>query len=486
MESLNCSYDPAVKKRGLSKGYVRGLENLFALSLRNIDGFEESVLDTLMTAASLGWSTDAANETLHGIWKTSRLFGEVKELLQIPNISPASVQRKILLDPPGNTPYQHLLPDARDSTLSSLDDMSTATTSSIFGASQARVSQDVEYRSNAQPPRGIYTRHYPPGTLQLLEIYFAVVHPWFPIVIKNNVLRDFCLLSRNATPILAASPGSSDHAIVWAILSYTVNHSLASPPGDDAALLSLAKEYHAVSRNLIPSEKERCDLGHVQALLLLTLVSIGLEDWTGARLLRDQAARMAIGMDLGTPPSTPGIKEQGLERTVFLACFVIDSLLSFRLSHIPSMLPFDLAAVCPSEDGLNVSSSCVGSTSSRATARSGNPLYRKSPLALCCFRQLVELALVLNKISRTVWAESEAANLAHEFLMELKRWEDCVLQECTLNQCEDECPEQQMALLPYQSYVCLTHIATLLWLYLRLIPGSEARIHCSGQLWTGR
>jgi hypothetical protein len=42
-----CSYDANVKKRGLPEGYVRGLEKLWGLAIREIDTVEDSILVAL-------------------------------------------------------------------------------------------------------------------------------------------------------------------------------------------------------------------------------------------------------------------------------------------------------------------------------------------------------------------------------------------------------------------------------------------------------
>lgn len=39
-----CSYDANVKKRGLPEGYVRGLEKLWGLAIRDVDEIEDNVL----------------------------------------------------------------------------------------------------------------------------------------------------------------------------------------------------------------------------------------------------------------------------------------------------------------------------------------------------------------------------------------------------------------------------------------------------------
>jgi hypothetical protein len=42
-----CSYDANVKKRGLPEGYVRGLEKLWGLAIREIDTVEDNILVAL-------------------------------------------------------------------------------------------------------------------------------------------------------------------------------------------------------------------------------------------------------------------------------------------------------------------------------------------------------------------------------------------------------------------------------------------------------
>lgn len=452
-----------MKKRGLPEGYVRGLEKLFALSVCNIEGFEDIVLGMLESSARPVWFNGTASEWLSASWKTSRLFGELEKLLHISDVLPTSAKDKGTPNFLDNAENQGSFGVVTDSAASNADTIGVIAASSSLVNPEARVSQVPDCLNNGQIFSSIYTTRLPPQLFQMLETYFAVAHPWFPIVAKHNILRLSCLHAHDFVPQVAASPESGDHAVLWAILSYTVTHSLASVRVRGAGALSLAKEYYAVSRNLIPSENENYELSHVQALLLLTLVNMGLEDWTAARLLGDQAARMVLAMGLGTSSSTSDSIGPGQEMTVFLACFVIDSLLSFRLSHLPSMHPIDLAVIDLLEDD---------ESENWGFCKDG-VLPLQPLLATRCFNRLVELAQVLNKISRNVWTGSQAANLAHKFLVDLKGWNECIPRECNTNEAEGSHSAQRMALLPYESYFCLTHIATLLWLYLRLIPGEQ-------------
>ncbi|KAJ5138654.1 transcriptional regulator family: Fungal Specific TF [Penicillium bovifimosum] len=219
------------------------------------------------------------------------------------------------------------------------------------GVKRARLLQESDSRAVATTSSR--TLQLPPQTSQLLEIYFAVTHSWFPVIAKHNILRASYLYANAPFSITTTSPGSGDHAALWAILSYTITQSRTNSRAGPAEPIALAKEYYTVSRNLIPTEKARYELGHIQALLLLTLVNMGLEDWTAAWLLSGQAVRMATAMGLGALSDSRRSDELRQGKAVFLGCFVIDSLLSFRLSRSPAMPPSDLATVgLLEEDGL--------------------------------------------------------------------------------------------------------------------------------------
>ncbi|KAJ5086272.1 hypothetical protein NUU61_007579 [Penicillium alfredii] len=476
-----CSYDPHAKKRGLPEGYVRGLEKLWALSLCNIDGFEDTMLAMLgTTAESAGrrervmsvWAEDSASDSLHETWKTSRLFGALEKMLSHPDTLPATTGKRSR-NPNDDAKGQWGFRVAHSSTPLGPDAPRVIEPSSApQGVKRPRLSEP-QSRANAYTASGTQTLQLPPQTSQLLDIYFAVTHSWFPVVAKHNILRASYLYASAPVSVAAASPGSGDHAALWAILTYTIIQSPATAQAGPGAV-SLAKEYYALSRSLIPSEKERYELGHIQALLLLTLVNMGLEDWTAAWLLSGQAVRMAIAMELGVMTDARPSDGMRQSKAVFLGCFVVDSLLSFRLSRCPSVPPSDLAAVgLLEEDGLEEWNSWVDVLPTMGAAQGKTPPRRGPLLALSCFNRLVELASVLNKISRNVSTGFQPAAFAQQLVMDLKQWDDSLPLGCRLIGPESIYPERHSALLPHQSYLGLTYGATLLWLYLRLIPTEQ-------------
>ncbi|KAJ5549710.1 transcriptional regulator family: Fungal Specific TF [Penicillium sp. DV-2018c] len=479
----SCSYDPHAKKRGLPEGYVRGLEKLWALSICNIEGFEDTMLHMLgATPESAGrreemmslWSEDSAAESLHDSWKTSRLFGALEKLLSSSDASgPATGKRS--RNPQDDEPDgQWGFRVARNHTpLGPEAPRVVGPLDTSPGAKRARLSQESDSPAVAMTsPRPL---QLPPQTSQLLDIYFAVSHSWFPVIAKHNILRASYLYANPPFSITATSLGSGDHAALWAILSYTVIQSRTNSRAGPAEPATLAKEYYTISRNLIPTEKARYELGHVQALLLLTLVNMGLEDWTTAWLLSGQAVLMATSMGLGALADSRRLYELRQGKAVFLGCFVIDSLLSFRLSRSPAMLPSDLATVgLLEEDGLEEWNSWVDVLPPTGAPRGSEKPPRRGPLqALSCFNRLVELASVLNRISRHTSSNLNVAAFAQQLVTDLMQWDDCFPLGCRLIGPESIYPERHSALLPHQSYLGLTYVATLLWLYRQLIAGEQ-------------
>ncbi|KAB8227808.1 putative C6 transcription factor [Aspergillus alliaceus] len=484
-----CSYDPHAKKRGLPEGYVRGLEKLWALSICNIEGFEDTMLALLGTTTESTsrkdrlarlWADDGASETLHESWKTSRLYGALEKMLSnsdTPSLQGSEKRHQDDQDAPGNgwgfridrgpTPLSHDIPRAVEP-------------SSPPRAKKARLT--LPTYSQSPSPLATHSSprlQLPPQTSQLLDVYFAVTHSWFPIIAKHNILRASYLYATAPVSVVQTDPGSADHAVLWALISYTTSQSWTNSQTESSQLVARTKEYYTIARNLIPSETGHYELGHVQALLLLVLVNIGLENWTAAWLLTGQAVRMAISIGLGTSADVRRSDELKQGKAAFLGCFVVDSLISFRMSRRPYMHPRDLAAVgLLEEDGLEEWNSWADVLPPTGAGQAKNPPRRGPLLTLSCFNRLVELASVVNKIAQDPGVRPNAHVFAQQLVLELKQWEDRLPLGCRLIGPESIYPERHSALLPHQTYLGLTYVSTLLWLYLHIAP-HELGLHRS-------
>lgn len=486
----SCSYDPHAKKRGLPEGYVRGLEKLWALALCNIDGLEETALALLgATAESAArrprlmqlWTGESTSESLHDAWKTSRLFGALEKMLSHSDADRTPAKRPREESDPSSSSSsnggQWAYRVTRGPTPQGLDAPRVVDPLTSPPTKRARRSSGSD--SGHLPTAENRPLQLPPQASRLLEIYFARTHSWFPVVAKHNVLRASYLYASGPFDPGKHASGSGDHAALWAILSYTLAQSKSMPSEDgetpqdtSAHPLSKAKEFYSVARNLIPSEKERFEVGHIQALLLLTLVNVGMEDWTAAWLLSGQAVRMAVAMQLGT--SSTRSDELKLGKAVFLGCFVVDSILSVRLSRCPCMRPEDVTMVgLLEEDGLEEWNSWVDVLSPGGSVQGHNPPRRGPLLALSCFNRLVELASVLNRIAR----DPSSMDLVspRRILLDLRRWDDRLPLGCRLIGPESIFPERHSTLLPHQTFLCLTFVATLLSLYCRFLTHQQSQ-----------
>ncbi|GAB1205418.1 hypothetical protein APSETT445_004093 [Aspergillus pseudonomiae] len=109
---------------------------------------------------------------------------------------------------------------------------------------------------------------------------------------------------------------------------------------------------------LIPGEEGAYDIGHVQALLILSLIKLGQQEWAAAWVLVGQAVRISQCLRLDRPPSTQLINEDGLKspgraKHVFLGCFLLETIVAMQTDQIPSLRKGDLMRIGPiNEDGL--------------------------------------------------------------------------------------------------------------------------------------
>ena len=481
-----CSYDPSAKKRGLPEGYVRGLEKLWALSMANIEGLEGRVLTLLGTADSesvnsIGSGSEEArrqkvlslwaDDNLHELWKTSEVFGEVEKLLNSAEAGAGdgSSSGGLELDTPGLSLGQGQgqdqwsfrigddLPGLDDSEMSSFPDL-------LPGPNRKRMRVDgLE--------TGMQRLDFPPDGPQMLEMYFAYTHTWFPVLAKHAVLRTSYLYANNPITLSRTTPGSGDHAVLWAVMSYITGHiKIGAQAHQQSGCPARAMEFYTRARNLIPTEKERFELGHVQALLLLTLVNIGLGDWSAAWLLSGQATNLAMSLQCD-PSSVASACPPSQSNALVLGCFAVDTILAVRLKRSPHMRPEDVQVPFLEEDGLEEWSAWVDLTfpsngedhpSRKASVARGPSLSRSF------FNRLVELSMLLNKITRQDPFASGTAAFCQSTLKDMQAWCAKLPPICRLGDIGLQAMQKVPPfLLPHQTYVCLTHIATISLLYTR-------------------
>lgn len=302
--NFDCVYDQQSKKRGLPEGYVRGLEKLWALSVMRINGLEDAIRHIASQEQNFNlWSHDASGEVLHSKWKDSGVLRELEAMLaRTDQDNNANRKRKrdneeeISGEDPVSAVYS-LQPDLQIVPAAGKE-FNIPKVSSLDTPHQDRLSLPTTANS-------------------ILEHYFAYTHCWLPIVEKHQVMRTFWEVSKGQ------KRSDADLALLWAVLAYT------SQQTDHESQERTPLEMLAVARDLLPAWGP-FELGNVQALVLLTLLNIGLGQWKQASILVGIASRAAMQVRSNRPSG----KRLGATTQ---ACCILDTLIASHLMSRPHL-----------------------------------------------------------------------------------------------------------------------------------------------------
>ncbi|THC98785.1 hypothetical protein EYZ11_001764 [Aspergillus tanneri] len=442
-----CTYKANPKKRGLPTGYIRTLEILWGLVFTKIQGSEEVVRALLRAAnmpshlAAMGKEAEGS-DTLLSAWKSSIVLKDIERLL-VSLEQPDDDQDK------GSRPLadNYFPPDAEGSSMLSSDalewqipddfteggdnpGLSPAKTPTTSRNSATRVTRDSTTQTSsptevpslslarplAQPPPDSHSvsRPRPKPSLQLpsnawhlLDIYFSYTQCWFPILEKHSILRTAFLYSESDSPISISPAGSGDHAALCAVLalasiqeaSISATRQLPKAAGEQPD----PNQLYMTARSLIPGENGVHEIGHAQALLILSLVKLGQQDWAAAWILVGQAIRISQCLGLDHPPylATDAADEAPATRSkhVILGCFVLETLVALQTGQVPSLRRSDLATIGPiNEDGLEEWHPWEDQTGLRPVALTRGAFYRGPLHALSTFNRLISLMCILNDL----------------------------------------------------------------------------------------
>jgi len=240
----NCFYDDAVKKRGLPEGYVRGLESLLGLLQSNASSIESASTlfeDALENEASKRkfiqrWHGDgtATEETMAEKWRSSRLCKGLESLL--PSLDASETK-------------------GQESKRPRVESHSVDYTRST---SPAQTGPHLPTREDAE---------------DIFATYFTFTNSWLPIIRKDDILASYY----RALELSESSLGSGERAALWAVLAYSVCQKTSnSTKMGFLRQSSKACSYYDKARYLISNENAALNTSHVQALLVLALVKMGM------------------------------------------------------------------------------------------------------------------------------------------------------------------------------------------------------------------
>ena len=343
-----CLYSSETKRRGLPEGWVRALEKFWAVAILRTPGIDKDVVSVIKEGlrnphkggfAAL-WTDETNRKSLLKTWKASQLPGELETLLPLLERLP---QRKMDEASP-----EGILPLNRDKLINS-----------IFrtGAPLDATPANLEMREDTPtigPAVSIHDHHFrrsrlpktpdfrtlPTNALELIDAYFTWTH-WFPILERHTMYRAYHQWSEQSM-----DSKSGDQACLLAIIAYQQVQRNSSNE-DTVSLGSAAsgREPNPLStlvRDLIPTECRKCQLSHIQALLILCLTYLGAGFWDDAWLLVGQATRLALlKTTINVQHKRTSDTNIGSDRDrvlhILSGCFILDNLLSI-VAAVPSHL----------------------------------------------------------------------------------------------------------------------------------------------------
>lgn len=494
-----CSYDANVKKRGLPEGYVRGLEKLWGLAIKEIDGVEDNIL--LVVSSGDGdetfldtWNNESSSENLVETWRKSQISRELEKLLSIPEQPSESGKRKrtesdsnaekrigtigissTSVVRPGNQNElsKATWPEARTD-MRSHEFLHSPRSSRVYESDQilnrgyeSILSPSHYQRASSSNPPALTTDapELPSEAWHLLDVYFSYTHSWLPIIEKHDLLRISYQYSENRNNLSPSGNGIGDHAVLWATIAYAkyqhrAINNIPHAQGPVADMVWTAERMYAQARSLIPSEEGDFELGHVQALLILAVANLGIGHSSRAWLLVGQAVRIAF--DLGLNKSTDDIlaplKTKSRNKHVFLGCFAIDTIIAARLERRPHIRAEDVDHIgLIEEDGLEEWDPWMDCLSARRKNAANN---RAPALILSTFNRLVKVLQILNE-AICIPDSPKKVQLSTALLEKLHLWSLAQSSPLYFDSTAMK-SEQAISLLPHHYHLHLSYFNTLL------------------------
>ncbi|KAG9238015.1 fungal-specific transcription factor domain-containing protein [Amylocarpus encephaloides] len=513
----SCSYDANVKKRGLPEGYVRGLEKLLGAAIRDIEGVEDNMLEALTVDGKgvsplQAWNDEAISERLVEIWRKSTLFQEFDRLVSSlePTGLVGSGKRKradsdsqmgrpgVILGGPASVSMGGTSPLSRQESRPDMSQFSWSEPQPGRGTSNL-VGYSKIPRLQAGDPSSILTSNQfttktptkqdwpelPSETWHLLDVYFSYTHSWLPIIEKTDLLRVSYQYSQNHN----IGPSSSgDVAALWAVIAYAKfqHRAICNIPraqGRVQEVVWTAERMIDHARSLIPSEEGIFDLGHVQALLLLTLANFGMDHLSRAWDLIGQAVRLSIDLELDSAdPTINPFKPKSRAKHVFLGCFVLDTIIAARMKRRPHLRADDADAVgAIDEDGLEEWDPW---TDCLAVHKAFTTNSRVPSSVLSTFNRLVQVLKILST-AICIPRNGNALQMSTSLQGELHVWTQAQSPSLYFDNSARN-SEQAFSLLPHQFHLHTTYFTVLATCQMLAHTHSDENVNLELCIRTGR
>ncbi|KAJ6014124.1 hypothetical protein N7540_008715 [Penicillium herquei] len=312
----DCTYQTGGGRRGLAPGYVRSLEIILGLVSQHVPNSEATIQGILFDPPGKNFfRSRQANNALNA-WRNSKLAKNVSHLLS-PN---DDINDDLDWEPTEDKDEDERMDEEPNSQLE------------VNETIQSALSRPEQVQAPILQQSNPFNIQVPENTPNLLDFYFTYTHCWFPIVERRELLRTMHL-----GPGLLASGTSSSQILLWSVISYSSIMSNADIPGlPTPATIQLSIQQQALAN------WENLELGHIQAMLMLTLIHIAAGDICLAWSLVGQATRMLLTL-------APLAKKDRFTHTFNGAVF-LDNILSATLGKTPGLLQHEQSKQGPVEE----------------------------------------------------------------------------------------------------------------------------------------
>lgn len=328
-QNRSCTWEEPKKKRGVQTGYIRTLELALGWIFDKIPGTEEALHAMLTHEGGQGRSLlvgkdSGSGSRLHRKWRKSNVHKEIERVLAGGEVSDIKGEK----------------PSSANGDSDSGDDADMAYQPVLDRLPPANGANAMSFgRTSLTPDRAkTAVTQLPNNCWRLMDIYVSYTHCWFPVLDKVSMQKTSYLYRNEGLELSPDEPNSAAHAELWAALALASYQEQASQRGvEDSKQLSQSTDpmaYYRIARSLIPNEDGHFEIRHVNALLVLTLVSLGLQKLDPAWILIGMASRLIIHLQ-----NQPGIKSECAWRLHrgYVGCFILDTVLSIRLGRTPQL-----------------------------------------------------------------------------------------------------------------------------------------------------
>ncbi|KAL4893497.1 hypothetical protein BDV59DRAFT_207617 [Aspergillus ambiguus] len=287
----SCTYQTSGRRRGLQSGYVKALQTILGVVIQHAPSSETVVKSVLRDANARGnFLGSEQAERYIAAWRSSKLS---KETMQI-------------LDPTFKDTSQD-------------DDLEWEPTDTLNDSEEITLPTQT-FVALLQQQNDITAWPLPENIIEIVEFYFSHIHSWFPILERHDILR-----AVHSDPASAGDSSAGYRLTLWTIILYV---SVAQG-GITSERSSWRTHIQTLLQLQIFGKPETVRHGHIEALLILVLLDMGLGNISSAWVQVGQAARIIVLLPVSA-------RERRYDR-MLRCCVFLDTILSALTDQDPCL-----------------------------------------------------------------------------------------------------------------------------------------------------